>query len=54
MDIILYVTELVICCLFVFVVVVVFEYMFMLFRFEERLLGEILSTSLSDYNINVD
>ena len=50
MDIILYVTEFVICSLFFFV----FEYVFMLFRFEERLLEEILSTSLSDYNINVD
>lgn len=32
---------------------VFFEYVFMLFRFEERLLGEMCSTSLSDYDINV-
>ena len=47
MDIIVYITGFVICTFFFF------EYVFMLFRFEERLLGEIFSTSLSDYDINV-
>ena len=54
MNIILYITEFVICSLFFcffFVCLFVFEYV-SLFKFEERLLEEILSTSLSDYNIN--
>lgn len=53
MDIILYITEFVICSLFFcFCFCFVIECV-ALFKFEERLLEEILSTSLSDYNINV-